>query len=162
VARQDATRRKALVHLSRLRSEDGLTATLDLRRWLLVEAWLALGLRMSWATYYDRERHEWIDANSGRYKYRYVGGKEWEILEPDPYRRPGTNRNDVPVLETDDLRHELAHYLSATPEDREKPNFGIAKKDLNDERENKALEAEAVIDALLVGARRIAEMGLRP
>lgn len=134
--------------------------TLDLRRWILVETWLALGLTMAWATYYDRDRHEWLESQSGRYKFRYVGRKRWEILEPDPYRKPGASRADVPCLDTEDLRHELAHYLAATTEDREKANFGIVKSG-NDDREDRALEAEQVIDAVLTGARRLAESGLR-
>ena len=64
----------------------------------------------------------------------------------------------TPSLATETLRHELAHYLAATREERDQPNFGF---DATPERdEEQTLLVEQVIDAMLNGANRIATISV--
>ena len=139
---------------------------MDTRRWILVEAWLALGLRVEWIPSFnvDRvERNEWAEDEETRLWYSYDGHGIWQVRHDGRAGRvPGFPYNTAPVLGLDALRHELAHYLSATVEEREKRNFGASFQALADpaDVEQRALNAEKIIDAMMVACARIADMAL--
>jgi hypothetical protein len=127
----------------------------DASRWVLVEAWLSLGLRMRWAIGYEGGNdREWFTDDETQLRYSYVGYGEWVVLRPgDRYRSVGFPPNDSPQLGSESMRHELAHYLVSTEEQREKKNFGLAQDDYNAERH--ALLADQVIDAMTRACSRI-------
>lgn len=131
---------------------------IDARRWVLVEAWLALGLRIEWGgSWRDAgARDAWMPDDETRLYYLYSGHGVWTVRDDEVARRIGYPKNAVPVLSTETLRHELAHYLAATPEQRERVNFAAGA-----DEERATLEAEKVIDAMLAGADRIAAQALR-
>lgn len=136
---------------------------IDIRRWVLVEAWLALGLRVEWLPSYlesqELDKHWQQDDDSGA-RYVYDGDRTWRVRDESwRSRRPGFKTPKVPELGTDALAHELAHFLSASPEQREQRNFGLAD-DTDGSREAAALETEAVIDAIVAAATRIAESAM--
>jgi hypothetical protein len=124
---------------------------IDAKRWVLAEAWLSLGLRVCWG--YDGmfPRDQWQD-DEGRGRYGYLGGGEWAVLRPYDGRTGPINT--APSLSTETMRHELAHYLSATEEDRGKRNFGLDENGPAD-NEDAALLAERVVDAILEASSRI-------
>lgn len=131
---------------------------IDASRWVIAEAWLSLGLRLTWAGRHQRGQEGWQDDDETKLSYRYAGYETWEVLEPDDRWRVYP-RQDVPVLGTDSMRHELAHYLVATPEQRNARNFELTDK-LYDEFEERAMAAEKVLAAMLVGASRVAALAL--
>lgn len=134
---------------------------IDARRWALVEAWLALGLRVSWLPSYEANRfsrEQWVQDEGARREgqpqyYIYVGMREWHVRDDRPertrYRFPNPS---APSLSTEALTHELAHYLVATEEQRLEVNFGAGE---TEERETQ--KAEAVINAMLNGVTRIVD-----
>jgi len=146
---------------------------IDARRWAIVEAWLSLGLRIEWSprsysvSYGSKEETNegWIEGGgasmNGRYHYRYEGAGVWQVLDADPGRRIGFPRPTSPQICDDDMRHELAHYLAATAEQRALRNFGIKRGPDGDALEERAVECERVIDAILEGANRIVLSAMR-
>lgn len=143
---------------------------IDARRWVIVEAWLALGLRIEWAPSYERTNRNWLQSNDEKYQYRYTGGGTWQVLDDEHWRRPGAPKPTCPQMSVSDMQHELAHYLISSPEQREMVNFGFPidtgrtaeERIASNDREDLALEAEKVIDAVLVGANRLVESVLTP
>lgn len=138
----------------------GGVVVIDARRWVLTEAWLALGLRLVWCPSFEQDRvarDEW-QGEGGRYLYE--GDGVWWVMHPDRHRRNRLSAVDfdVPQLSTDDMRHELAHYLSATPDQREKRNFGMTNETYG--QEEAAIAAERVIDAMCTATSRIASLAL--
>lgn len=140
---------------------------IDARRWVLVEAWLSLGLRVSWMDRYDAERvgrDEWMSDDETGSRYIYDGARDWFVAEPTGNRRlPGYANPDAPNLGTGALRHELAHYLTATEDERSKRNFGAKPTVGGDpaETEERALLAEQVIDAMLNASARVLRLSFK-
>ncbi len=133
---------------------------IDPRRWILVEAWLALGLRVQWAPYYSQSeipRDDWQEDDETGARYYYDGFGVWHVL--DDRRYTGAARSLAPRLGVETMRHELAHYLTASEDRRNQRNFGLPGTDA-DLDEARALMAERVIDAILAGATHIAELAL--
>lgn len=131
---------------------------IDPSRWILAEAWLALGLRLEWAPKWERlERDQLIDDEELHRTFYYEGGGVWRVLETDRGYRAGT-RPTAPELGTDAMRHELAHYLAASAEERARRNFGLTTRD--SDAEERALEVEQVIDAMSAAASRIASLAM--
>ena len=127
---------------------------IDTSRWLLVEVWLSLGLRIEWEKPWDSKAVEWITCDETRQSFRYTGRGTWTVLDTgDHYRK--FVKPERPYLGADTMRHELAHYLTATPAQRMEPNFGATNDD-----ETRSIETERVIEAMLNGANRIAAMAL--
>lgn len=139
---------------------------IDARRWILVEAWLSLGLRIEWCPSYDRDRvaSAWLDDDGGAEsttRFVYDGHGRWLVDPPGKLRFAPPNT--APSLTTAALRHELAHYLTATEDERSRLNFGASAELIGgDERgtEDRAVAAEKVIDAMLAASARIANMAL--
>lgn len=143
---------------------------IDARRWILVEAWLSLGLRIEWCSSWEHGRIEkdaWLedDGDSRRKPTRFVytGNRLWQVeRERDVYGRPPNM--EPPQLSTDALRHELAHYLTASEDERACVNFGaspaIGPGNDPKDTEDRALAAEKVIEAMLAASARIANMAL--
>jgi hypothetical protein len=135
---------------------------IDTRRWVLAEAWLSLGLRVEWLSKYQAEsiaRDLWMRDEEERTDYIYNGHGVWSI-RGDGRSEPsfGFPRATSPAMGTEAMRHELAHYLIATEEERGRTNFGLSNSD--DDHERRALEAEKVIDAVLAACGRIAGLAL--
>lgn len=132
---------------------------LDPRRWVLVEAWLALGLRVNWCPSYDTSRYakeQWIQdegarRDSGSLWYLYAGHEQW-LVRDDSRRRPGFPNPSTPSLSDETLAHELAHYLVAGEDKRNEINFGAGSPEEED-----AMRAEAVITAMLHGCVRVVD-----
>lgn len=142
---------------------------IDTARWVLVEAWLSLGLRLRWLHSWEaREITDglFIDDDGGsRLSFTYLGDGEWGVVRPsNDFRVPGYPLNDAPQLGTETIRHELAHYLVATEEQRRKRNFGLSADGSNggNEWETRALLGEQVIDAVIRGASRVVSSALPP
>lgn len=131
---------------------------IDASRWVIAEAWLSLGLHLRWAARHQRSEEGWQDDDETKLAYRYAGYETWEVLEPDDRWRVYP-RAEVPYLGADAMRHELAHYLVATPDQRMKRNFELTDK-LYDEFEERAMAAEKVLAAMLAGASRVAALAL--
>lgn len=122
-------------------------------RWILVEAWLSLGLRVRWARSYETASATLQGENQNLW---YAGHEEWVIVVPHRAQVSGQyGEFRVPEMSTDDMRHELAHWLSSTPEERNQVNFGSTET--NEER---AVMAEHTIDAIVRAAGRIATLAL--
>lgn len=135
---------------------------IDASRWLVLEAWMALGLHVRWALTFETnnsDSNSWLSDDETGLRYRYEGHREWSVIRPtDRYRAVGYPVNDVPTLGYETMRHELAHYMVAGEERREKRNFGLLMSQAppeDDEQERITLLAEQVIDALTRGATRI-------
>lgn len=132
---------------------------IDARRWVIVETWLALGLRLEWTTSWDRiERDEFMRCDETDQHYFYEGRGVWKVLERPENARVFRSLPAVrcPALGAETLSHELAHYMVATPEQREKMNFGLSvKTTLDGGEEERAVLAEQVIDTMLIGVQRI-------
>lgn len=136
---------------------------IDARRWVLVETWLSLGLRIEWCPAYDRDRipqtaWQTDDDTGGLFIYAGFGVWQADRSARSSFARPPLT---APQLSTDVLRHELAHWLTATEDERRKRNFGAGDDgvDLRD-TEARAIAAEPVIDALLSASARIANLAL--
>lgn len=127
---------------------------IDARRWVVVEAWLALGLRISWAPYYV-DKEQWQEGSDGE-RYFYEGRGQWLIQDRGARY---SMRTDPATLSVETMTHELAHYMVSTPEQREQKNFGLTPT--STEEEERAVEAEKVIEALVAGCNRIAELALK-
>lgn len=136
---------------------------IDTTRWVLVEAWLALGLRVDWCGIYDAEgvpKDAWMRDDETGYDYFYGGQGMWRVRRDRSNRTaPGFPAFSAPCLSVATLRHELAHYMVASEDDRWKVNFGITADD--PEPEQQTLLAERVIDALCTGSGRIAALALQ-
>lgn len=134
---------------------------IDARRWVIVETWLALGLRLEWEHSWERDRcpaDELMLCDETNRRYFYDGHGVWKVLKPPDNARVFRQLPDVrsPTLGVETLAHELAHYMVAQPEQREKMNFGLSvKTTLDDGEEERAVLAEQVIDTMLVGVQRI-------
>lgn len=132
---------------------------IDAGRWVLAEAWLSLGLRLRWAPAYgDVDRDDWQEDSELRTRYIYDGAGVWLVREDTGRTSLGYTRPTSPQMGTDSMRHELSHYLSASAEDRAKRNFGLAMDDAA--AEERALQAEEVIDAMLAACARITTMAI--
>lgn len=128
---------------------------MDTRRWILVEAWLNLGLRVEWAPgYRDPPGGTWQRDDEENREFYYEGHRTWLVRRRDATYRPYGD-STVPTLGTETLRHELAHYLSATKEQREMVNFGAGEAE-----EERAVATEEVLDAMLQAAGRVADLAL--
>jgi hypothetical protein len=134
---------------------------IDARRWALVEAWLSLGLRIEWCPSYEEQRFRahWQSSQYSDEKFLYAGAGAWKVLDRQSGRRMYGPRPTAPQLATEDLAHELAHYLAATKEQRGEINFGMADGD--DDAEERAMVAEQVIDAVLTACNRIAGLAMQ-
>lgn len=146
---------------------------IDARRWILVETWLSLGLRIEWCPSWERDAiaaGDWLDDDDDREarprpRFIYAGQGTWWVDPGDRYRY-GTPPNAAPQLSAAVLGHELAHYLSATDEERGLRNFGASPTITSGisgdpaNTEDRAVAAEKVIDAILAASARIANMAL--
>ena len=131
---------------------------MDTRRWILVEAWLSLGLRVEWCPGYESQsiaKDDWIPDDESNVFYVYAGHRLW-LVKPPIQTRPWNEPVTVPVFGIATLRHELAHFMAATKDEREKRNFGMSLED----RETHVTQAERVIDAMLLASARIADLAL--
>jgi hypothetical protein len=137
---------------------------IDARRWILAEAWLSLGLRIEWVPSYERDRiadDQWQRDDDGGQRFVYSGGGRWWVH--DGTNRYGYGRPPLtaPSLSTDAMRHELAHWLTSTEDERGVMNFGAEPTGLDTTRaEERAIAAEPVLDAMLSACARIATMAL--
>ncbi len=129
---------------------------IDCERWVLAEAWLSNGLRLCWAYSGQRTDDTWQDDSDSQQSYRYRGYGEWEVIPPRGYMPLG--RDGAPSLSTGTMRHELAHWITSTEEQRGLQNFGLTKTD--NEREADALTAERILESITKAAARIASMAL--
>lgn len=138
---------------------------IDARRWILVEAWLSLGLRIEWCPSYDVERYRdaWQTDDDGGARFVYAGLGTWRVLDPTG-RTYGPSPIAAPQLSTDALKHELAHYLAATEAERLALNFGIPAGDPADveqrerwreavPRETIAIEVDVTLVEIAMGVR---------
>lgn len=130
---------------------------IDCARWVMAEAWIANGLRVSWGPRDDGRlpsdgRGEWQGSASDGL-YRYVGWGQWEVPRPSTYLQRPYGESDAPQLTTDTMQHELAHWLVASEEQRGKPNFGMDDKSYD--AEQRAVDAERVISSVIAAASRV-------
>lgn len=130
---------------------------IDATRWILTEAWLSLGLRVEWLPSYETHRKRDWQQNESRMDIHYEGGGLWYVL-PEERVSTGYPRHDVPVLATETLKHELAHYLVASADERKRENFGMTED--SDAQEQAAIMAERVINAMIASTSRIANLAL--
>lgn len=133
---------------------------IDATAWIVAEAWIANGLRLRWGPRVDRFSSEdgWI--NDGNTTYRYAGFGEWEVRGGE-YTNAGYPNPEAPSLRPDLMLHELAHWLSATDEQRGKRNFGLTGAAIADsEQEERTLLAERVLQSVVRSAGRIASLAL--
>lgn len=135
---------------------------IDPTRWILVEAWLSLGLRVEFAA--GHMNIKWQESIDGGRRFYYEGYGAWIIeLHNEDRKTFGFERATTPELTTRDMAHELAHYIAATEEQREKSNFGMSDDGdgfQNIDLENRALLVEQGIHALVRAAANIAAMAL--
>lgn len=131
---------------------------IDTQRWVLSEAWVASGLRMRLARNYEANDARTKDLLQGDARsYWYAGFGEWVVLDPDRGYQPFGSGN-APTMSTEDMRHELAHWITATDEQRNLVNFGMTKD--SEDMERAAVAAEAVIASIAGAAGRIVGMAL--
>ncbi len=131
---------------------------MEIDRWVLAEAWIANGLSLRWgSSHYGFERSEIQNENGVQYYYEGYG--VWVVIDPTPGYKPLGN-TEAPFLPTADMKHELAHWLIATEDERSKQNFGLTK-DSND-LEERTIAAEAVITSIINAAARITNLALQP
>lgn len=121
-------------------------------RWILVEIWLALGLRMRFARKWGEQPPKQLAGENNN--LWYAGHGEWVVLPGRQEVGGVLGEFRAPEMSTDDMRHELAHWLSATPAERETVNFGEG-----DPLEERAVAAEKVIDAIVGAAARVVVLG---
>lgn len=142
---------------------------IDTERWVLVETWLSLGLRIRWARPFQatdmdrRGERELIqrDEDTGL-SFWYEGDGEWLVIRPEDGRRSSFPfpLNDAPTMSAAAMRHELAHYLRATAEARDKRNFGLTESDQDEE--SATLSVEAVIAALTQSCGHVVSAAMGP
>lgn len=132
---------------------------IDTRRWILAEAWLTLGLKIRWAwgAHEAKPDIEIQEDDETRLRYWYTGHGEWAVIKPQRGYGDRSTEFEVPYFGTDTLKHELAHYLAATGDERNEVNFGLPKSDPNEDR---CALAEKVVDAILRPCGRIAAMAM--
>ena len=129
---------------------------MNCQRWVLVEAWLTLGLRVRWQASYEQMPSDQLFGEDN--DLWYAGHGEWVVVPR--YREQTSGRFGefrAPEMSTDDMAHELAHWLIASPADREKRNFG----DGGDDMEERAVAAEKIIDAIASAANRVVMSAMR-
>ncbi len=134
---------------------------IDCARWVLAEAWIANGLRVTWGPRLEYTRnveHDGWQGDATDGFYRYVGHGEWEVPRPNSYTTRPFGEETAPQLSTDTMRHELAHWLIATAEQRYERNFGLTAKD--DDAESRAVAAERVIASIIAAASRVVSLSL--
>ena len=131
---------------------------IDPRRWILVEVWLSLGLRIEWMPRWSVDNvkpADWMADDEDRLRYIYDGSRLWLVRD----ERLGHTKSGLPtapILGVETLRHELAHYLAASPAQRLLRNFGAGEDD-----ESRAIETEQILDAVINASARIADMAMR-
>lgn len=130
---------------------------MDIARWVLSEAWIANGLRIRWARNYEQNQAPKETFGDGGAAFWYGSDGEWIFLRPEPWRTPFYGEVTVPSMSMEDMRHELAHWLTATPEQRGQVNFGGGE-----EIEERAVAAERVLSGVIAAAARIAAMAMTP
>ena len=132
---------------------------IDATRWVLVEAWLSLGLRVEWSHTWrsDPPRDQLQEDDEGR-QFWYEGHGRWLVVPRDRSRYTA-DRTTSPTLATETMAHELAHYLVSSDDDRGKVNFGLSQADPGPEE--RAVDAEKVVRALADACSRIATLSLR-
>jgi len=128
---------------------------IDPTRWIVVEAWLSLGLRVEWARSPDHVAvNLWMPDEDGS-AYTYDGAGTW-LVRPN-----GRARTAPPQLSTETMKHELSHWLTASPEQRSMANFGLTgRNETDDPSEASASNAERVIEAMIAASARIASLAL--
>jgi hypothetical protein len=134
---------------------------IDPARWVLAEAWLGLGLRLkampSW-TLREIERPQLMRDEELGTDYIYDGDGVWLVNLPTTTIAGYTNPY-APQMGGDAMKHELAHYLIATEDQRRQRNFGL-RADSDRDDEERALQVERVIDAMINGCGRIVHTAL--
>ena len=137
---------------------------IDCARWVIAEAWLANGLRIRWSSESEATLRKDVGWQGGREDggyYRYAGFGEWEVARPSNWHSRSYGESVAPVLSSDAMRHELAHWLVASEDERHLQNFGIADKGAHaDEAEGRAMAAERVLSSVVDAAARIAALAL--
>jgi hypothetical protein len=125
---------------------------IDTRRWVIVEMWLSLGLRMQPVKSWDRNRLDlpWQQSNDDGPRFYYKGDELWIVDDRDGERQ----------MATEDMEHELAHWMEATELQRRLENFGLREK-VDDEREDKAVNIQRIISAAVDASSRIAQLALQ-
>lgn len=140
---------------------------IDPTRWIVVETWLRLGLRIRWAKGYEEREvptEVWqTDIDNTGTRFLYLGedyGETgiWVVKQPNPhaFREP----DSAPELSTATMLHELAHYLQASKHARTLRNFGLTNTPAADEVEDHAMEVERGMRAVIETSARIASMAL--
>ena len=130
---------------------------IDCARWVLAEAWISNGLRVIWGLHDARfGTGEWLGETGRLYRYRGFG--EWEVQRPHNYLTRPLGEETSPQLSTEDMRHELAHWLLATEDQRNEVNFGLTSDD--NDAEQRALAAERVLSAVIAAASRVVALSL--
>ena len=134
---------------------------MDPSRWIMVEAWFSLGLRIEWIASWELQplnAHLQMDTDNRRFIYK--GNKTWAVAPPGYGSYQGAD-DSVPQLSTLTMVHEMAHYLVATEEQRRHVNFGMkANHEETIEMEARAAMAEKAIDAMLKATANIATMAM--
>lgn len=140
---------------------------LDPLRWVLLETWLSLGLSWRWADPWERrdfvDKEDWQEpTHKGSPKYCYLGLGKW-ISKPYYEHAARVEPTSAPIIETEDLLHELAHWIVATEEQRCEKNFGMSPgiSSEGDDIERRVTDTEKVIRTLALSCGRIATMALQ-
>jgi elongation factor P hydroxylase len=81
------------------------------------------------------------------------------VLRTTGYQRFG--QVTAPSMATDDMRHEMAHWLTADEDQRRRMNFGTPSTSADD-IEERAASAERVLSAVVAAAARIVDMAISP
>jgi len=113
-------------------------------RAILTDIWVSLGLSVQWCPRYAVNGARWV--TEGRTRFFYAGHNKW-FVEP-PQLDDRADYAALPTLATRIMRHELAHWLAASPEQRARINFDM--RDNTSDAEKRAVEIESVIAILLM------------
>lgn len=127
-------------------------------RWVILEAWVRMGLRFRTIPHnaLNIRKEEWQE-DENRLQYVYEGDGVWLLREP--YRSPHDHSRVSLEMHTESMLHEMAHYITASEENRYQLNFGLPPQEY-DEREDRAQLAEDSIRAILGAASHIAGLAL--
>lgn len=134
---------------------------IDPARWVLAEAWLSLGLRLRTMRTWERQsttidRDDLQRDDELHQDFFYEGDGVWVVSLRE---REASGTGVSPQMGLLAMRHELAHYLAAEDSQRARRNFGLTSIDRS--AEDRAIEIEKVLDAVIGGCAQIVATALR-
>jgi hypothetical protein len=120
-----------------------------------MELWVSMGFTIEWEPSYQRENIKYVTSEWGGNDYYYDGFGKWMIKKPN---RRNSGEDEFPVMNADDMLHEICHWICASEAERNVRNFNLdGSPEIGiDKMENRVIQMEQSMRTMAKAAARAA------